>query len=103
MSAVACLSFKPLAKGSLLGFADFTYGSIALRGCSVHQLNGKRWIGLPGKPQLNAEGQPLRDDRGKIKYMAVAEWSNRAAADKFRDAALAALDRYLAQAPGARP
>jgi hypothetical protein len=63
---------------TLVGFVTITIPELHLRvtDLTVHQKNDARWIGLPGKPQLTREGQLRRDDRGKIAYSSVLEFTD---------------------------
>ena len=61
-------SFKPLKSNTLHGFCDIVVPELHLRihDITIHEKNGKRWIGLPAKPQLTREGVARRDERDKI-------------------------------------
>jgi hypothetical protein len=89
---VVCTEFKPLRKGALHGFAVFELQptGLRLRDCTVMEASGRRWIGLPGKPQITAE-KTVRVVDGKAQYVAIVEWTSRERADAFKAAALAAL------------
>ena len=89
---ITCVEFKPLRKGALHGFAIFEIQptGIRLRDCTVMESNGKRWIGMPGKPQITPE-KTVRIVDGKPQYVSVVEWTSRERSDAFKDAALAAL------------
>jgi hypothetical protein len=57
-------SFKPLRRNSMFGFADIVIPELHLRirEATVHVSHGRRWIGLPAKPQITRDGQVRRDD-----------------------------------------
>jgi hypothetical protein len=63
-----------------------------LHNLMLHQKGDARWIRFPAREWTDAGGQK--------QYARFAEFSSRAAADRFRDAVLAALDKHLS---GARP
>ena len=86
-------SFKPLRRGSLLGFVDLVIPQIRLRvrEASVHQSRGRRWVGLPAKPQIDREGRVRQDDRGKTAYVNVLQFTDKATSDGFSERAIAAL------------
>ena len=95
---VRLLAFKPLAKGSLRGFVKVQLGkSLIINDVTVLTANGKAWCGMPGKPQIGADGQVLRDG-AKIKYTPVVEWADRDASSRFSEAVIAAV---LAEYPDA--
>jgi hypothetical protein len=81
--------WKPLSKNTLRGFFSATLPSgLVLHDLMLHESNGKRWIGLPGKPYTDASG--------KETYAKIIDFATRAVADRFRDAVLRALDDHLA-------
>lgn len=84
------VAWRPMVKNTLRGFAsiEFPFG-LRIQDITVHVKNGKAWIGMPGKAQLDQDGTVRRDDSGKVKYVQVLEWSNRERADQFRDKVLA--------------
>jgi hypothetical protein len=88
---VVLLGWRPLVKGSLRGFASIQLGkSLRINDISVLCSNGKLWAAMPGKP-LIAEGRAVVDDQGKQKYTKFLEWSDKAAADRFSAAVIAAI------------
>ena len=48
---IECLKYKPINKGSLLGYADIFVPKMGLEifGCSLHQKDGRRWVNFPSK------------------------------------------------------
>jgi len=91
------VSFKPLERGSLLGFADLAMDSgLVLLGCSYHAANGKRWCSPPSRPQLDAERKPMIGDDGKIIYAPMVDFAEKRLRYRWSDAAVAAIDEYLA-------
>jgi hypothetical protein len=91
--AVRVEDFKPLRSNTLRGFIDIVVPEIRLRitGASVHESHGRRWVGLPAKPQITREGSVRPDDRGKIAYSAILQFTDRATSDAFSARAIAAL------------
>ena len=94
--AVTCTAFKPFERNTLKGFADLWLRTARLniRGIAVHEKNGKRWVQLPARPQLDKDRQLVRDDAGKIQYAAVLEFDSREVADHFNAAALKAIEDF---------
>jgi hypothetical protein len=89
---VVIIGFKPMIRGTLRGFVDLRLGaSLIIRGCTLLTSHDRAWIGLPGKPQLGADGTVQKDDKGKIKYAPILEWADRAAGERFNVAVLDAL------------
>jgi hypothetical protein len=86
-------NFKSLRSNTLFGFATIVIPELHLRinDVTVHESHGKRWIGLPAKPQIEREGAVRRDDRGKIAYSVVLQFTDRATSDAFSARVIAAL------------
>jgi len=86
-------AFKPLRSNTLFGFCTFVIPEVRLRviDATVHQSHGRRWIGLPAKPQIDRDGHVRRDDRGKVLYTPVVLFTDRATSDAFGARAIAAL------------
>jgi hypothetical protein len=86
-------AFKPLRSNTLFGFADLVIPEMRLciRDTSVHESHGKRWVGLPAKPQIDRDGVVRRDERGKILYAAVLQFTDRVAGDAFSARSIEAL------------
>jgi hypothetical protein len=68
-----------------------------LRDCTFHQQDERQWIGLPGKPQIDAEGRHRIDPTTrKRQYRPVVEIPDWRARRRFQEAALLAIARLLA-------
>jgi hypothetical protein len=84
--------WKPHQKNTLRGFFTATMPSgLVIHDLMLHESNGKRWVGLPGRPWT--------DEKGTKQFVRIIEFSDRATADHFRDAVLSALDAYLEVQP----
>jgi len=85
--------FRPLRSNSLFGFADIVIPELHLHSidATVDKSHGKRWIGLPAKPQITREGAVRRDGRRKAAYAPVLEFTDRATRDAFSARVIAAL------------
>jgi hypothetical protein len=99
---VTIAKFRSVVKNTLRGFCDVSLpiGPLVLKilDVSVHQKNGKRWIGLPVKPSISADGQAQKDQHGKIRYTPVLEWGSKEAADRFAAKVIELIDQKY---PGA--
>src|SRR6516164_3949771 len=94
---VIASNWRPVQKNTLQGFCTLTIepGGIVLHECSLHEKAGKRWIGLPGKPQLDRDGQQRKDPTtGKTLYTPIVEIA-KATRERFQAAALEAIDQLL--------
>jgi hypothetical protein len=92
------ISFKPIRKNSLLGFASVEL-PIGLRITDIPVLtsNGKRWAALPSKPVLGADGKQV-EVSGKRQYAAILEWRDRELSNRF---SAAVVDAVQAEHPEA--
>ena len=100
--AVIASDFRVVEKNTLRGFFTLALPSgLVVHDCSVHEKGGKRWVGLPARPQLDGEGQARRDPAGKILYTPVVELAGREQRERFQAAALAAVDELIGK--GAPP
>src|SRR5688500_9876377 len=91
-----CIRFAPLARGSLQGFADLAMGSgLVMLGCSYHQVNGKRWVNPPSRPQLDSARKVIVGDNGKVTYTPVIEFLEPKVRQRWSVEALAAVDAFL--------
>jgi hypothetical protein len=89
---VECLRFKARKSNTLCGFADVVLTNVKLeiREITLHQKGDRRWVGLPGKPQIDKTGLAVRDG-DKIKYVNILNWTTREASDQFSEAVIAAV------------
>jgi hypothetical protein len=72
----------------LLGFVDVRLASgIVIHGLTVHQKDGRRWVGLPARPYTN--------DAGAVTWTPVLEIPDRARHERFEALVLEALDEFI--------
>jgi len=92
MSAIKILDFRPMRKNSLLGFAKIELPSGVIVS-DVTILTGEHgpWASPPSKPMVGADGTVLRDDRGKIRYSLLIEFTSKEIRQRFSDAVVAAV------------
>jgi hypothetical protein len=77
------ISFRPLLKGSLRGFANVELpNGLKIIDCPVMTSHGKAWATLPSKPVLDREGKQVLVD-GKKQYAALLEWRDRDLSNGF--------------------
>jgi hypothetical protein len=87
------VSWKPLVRGSLRGFATVEISSIGLKIIDVPVLTSANgvWATLPSKPELDSEGRRKIDINGKPTWASVVEWKSRELRERFSDAVIAAV------------
>lgn len=96
---ITCVNFKPLRRGSLLGFADLELSSgLVILECSFHEANGRRWVNPPGRPMLDADKRPIVKD-GKLQYAPVIEFRDKPTRYRWSDAAVAAIEALESKKP----
>ena len=78
------LDFKPLRKNSLLGFARVQLPSgLIINDCPILTSERGPWASPPSKPQIDRDGNVIRDPNGKIKYSSIIEFKSRAVRDRL--------------------
>lgn len=84
---IKIISFKTFSKNTLRGFVDLKMTNVGLeiRGCTYHEKNDKKWIGLPAREYKGEDGK--KTWASILKFEDDYHW-------KFQKAALTALDEY---------
>lgn len=97
-------NWKPLRKGSLIGFASIAMPSgITIHEVSVLETNGKFWASPPAKPMVDRGGCVLTDDSGKRKYSPIIEFADRDTRSRWSAAVIEALRTAEPEALLAQP
>jgi hypothetical protein len=93
-------SRKPLRRDTLRGFASITAPSLGqeIDDIAVHMLGTCRWVSLPARRMLDPKGKPLRDAKGKIRYVSPVRWITLGLAARFSEWV---IQLVLEQHPGA--
>ena len=91
-------NWRPLAKGTLLGFFCLdTASGWTLHDCQLHAKADSRYVLLSSRAQIGPDGQQLADPTtGKRLWQPVVE-IRRHRPELFQEQALAAIDRLLAE------
>jgi DNA-binding cell septation regulator SpoVG len=99
-----CIKFTPLERGALRGFCDLALDSgMVVHDCTVMENNGRRWVNLPGKPQLDRDKNLVRGESGKIIYVPVLSIADRVRRDAFNAQAFSAVDEFQAKSRRQEP
>jgi len=82
--------FRKHQKGTLVGFTNILMTTIGLeiRDVTLHRKDGQRWIGLPARPYVDANGE--------TKYAYIVKFVDKDRWSRFQKEVLAAVDEYLA-------
>jgi hypothetical protein len=70
---------------------------LILDGVAVHEKEGRDWAQLPARPQINKDGDVIREDDGKIRYAKIMEFDDKRKSWDFSDEVVAAVKRKTAQ------
>jgi hypothetical protein len=89
---IKCESFRPRRTASLRGFCDvlLVETGLHIRDVGLFEKDGRRWVMLPGRPQVNREGHLLKEPDGKVKYATILQFE-REQGDAFTRAVIAAV------------
>jgi hypothetical protein len=83
--------FKPAQKNTLRGYFDLTLDTgMQIRGCTYHVRDGRRWIGLPSRQVIEETGGS---------WFPLIGFEDKRDSWAFSDAAVGAIDDYLAKNP----
>jgi hypothetical protein len=91
---ITCRPFRNPAK-TMLAFLTIELPSgLVLNDCKLmNGPKGRRWIALPAAKQLDPDGKPRIDDRGKPIWNQFVEFRDRATRERFEERVLSRLRR----------
>ena len=95
---IVASAWRAYSKSTLQGFVTLTLrpSGLVLRDCSLHEKEGRRWIGLPMRPQLDRDGKQLVSLKdNKPCWSQVVDFESKDARERLQAAALAAVDRLI--------
>jgi hypothetical protein len=89
------VSFKPIAKGGLLGLATVELPSgLKLIDCAILRGQNGTWAALPSRPILDNAGRHAKPS-GKGQYTPAAAWRDRDLQNRWSDSVIALIEaRY---------
>jgi hypothetical protein len=89
---IVCREFLPLRRSTLQGFAEITIQDIGLtiKDVAVHDRSGSRWAQPSARPQVRGAAL-VTDDRGKVQYFPIIEFTSREAREEFSKGVIAAV------------
>ena len=92
MSAILIRDWRPMRKGSLLGFAKVELPS-GLIISDVTILTGEHgpWASPPSKPMVGRDGTVLTDDKGKVRYSPIVEFNSKECRNRWSGAVIEAM------------
>ena len=92
MTGFQIRDWRPLQKGSLLGFVKVELPSGMIL-ADVTILSGDRgpWASPPSKPMIDRDGAAMKDAAGKVRYSPIVEFASKEVRDRFSAAVVEAL------------
>jgi hypothetical protein len=76
MPRARLLDWKPLAKGTLLGFAKVQFSSgLIISEIGIHRSGDRVWANPPARPWIDHDAL-VRDERGRVKYQPLIGFAN---------------------------
>jgi hypothetical protein len=92
VTAVKIIDWRPLQKNSLLGFCKGQFASgLIITDITILTSERGPWASPPGKPMISRDGVVLKDEKGKVKYTPVIEFSNKEIRQRWSDAVIEAM------------
>ena len=92
MNTVQIRDWRPMRKGSLLGFAKVELPSgMILNDVTVLYGDRGAWASPPSKPMIDRDGIAMKDANGKLKYTPIIEFASKEIRERFSNAVVEAL------------
>lgn len=91
---LACTSWKPVAKGSLVGFADIVLPRAGIRflGCALYEQDGTFWVAPPARERRGSDGS-------RSGWVNIVEFTSKEARRAWNAAAVAAIQDFRRRHP----
>jgi hypothetical protein len=93
--SIDCIGFKPIRKGTLVGFADIVIRELKLtiHDVGLHEKGSSRFASPPSRPWVK-DGQVVTDDAGKTQYVQIIEFADRGTRDAFSQTVWRAVEKF---------
>ena len=88
---IRILDWQPRRGRRLVGQVTVLAGDLKLHDCPVLVQGGRLHVSLPARPVYGPDGQHLTTPTGGLHYETIVAWRNKAVADEFSAAVVAAL------------
>jgi DNA-binding cell septation regulator SpoVG len=84
--------WREMRRNGLLGFAKVEFPSgLVINDVTILQGERGPWASPPSKPMIDRDGNALRDDKGKIRYVPMIEFTSREVRNKWSDSVIEAI------------
>jgi len=99
------LAWTGIGKGALVGRAKVRLPSgLEIADIAIFAKDGRSWVQLPAQVVRDADGRPLTDERGKVRYVSPIKWSTWELQEAFSNALVTLVRIQHPDAiPGAAP
>jgi hypothetical protein len=98
------LEWKRIDKGALIGRATALLpNGLQIADIGIFSKDDRRWAQLPAEMQRDYAGQPLKDERGKVRYRSPLKWTTRELQDGFSAALVALIEAEHGALDGGGP
>ena len=99
------LAWTGIGKGALVGRAKVRLPSgLEIADIAIFAKDGRSWAQLPAQVVRDADGRPLTDERGKVRYVSSIKWSTWELQEAFSNALVTLVRIQHPDAiPGAAP
>src|SRR4051812_19189494 len=78
------LDWKRINKGALVGRATVLLPiGLQISDVGIFTKEGRSWAQLPSEPMRDADGQLVKDDRGKTRYRSPLKWATKELQDDW--------------------
>lgn len=85
---VKILKYREYSKNTLCGFCEISINGLRVKDCTHHRKDDGEWISFPAKSY---------EHEGQTKWYGLLQFEDKSDHWKFQEAAVAALEEYLAQ------
>jgi hypothetical protein len=90
--AVEILDFVPRRANALQGFAQVKlHSGMIISDVGIYIDGARAWASPPSKPMIDRNGVAMRDDKGKIRYVALITFATKERRDRFSEAIIEAM------------
>ena len=92
MASPKILDFRQVTKNSLVGFAKVEFPSgMVISDVTILQGEKGPWASPPSKPMVGRDGTVMKDDNGKVRYVPIIEFTDKATRNRWSDSVIEAM------------